>query len=54
MLLAVPKEIIGKIRYVNKEPVAICDLTGQEQIIFDEFHNVFMQEQKNRFEDTDE
>lgn len=54
MLLAAPQEIINKFKYENGEPVAICELTEEEQKIFDEFYETFMREKKHRFEDIDE
>lgn len=42
MLIATPKEIIGKFRYINQEPVPICELSKDEQKVFDEFYYTFM------------
>lgn len=54
MLIATPKEIIGKFRYINQEPVPICELSENEQKVFDEFYYTFMQERSLRFESEDD
>lgn len=54
MLIATPKEIIGKFRYINQEPVPIYELSEDEQKVFDEFYYTFMQERSLRFESEDD
>jgi hypothetical protein len=54
MLLATPKEIIGKMKYENGKPTATCELTEEEQKVLDEFCKVVEREKKNRFRFEDE
>lgn len=54
MLLATPSEIIGKMKYENGKPTATCELTEEEQKVFDEFCETFEKERNSRFEDTDD
>lgn len=51
MLMATPKEIIGKMKYENGKPVEIGVLTEEEQQVFDEFCGDFERELKERFVD---
>ncbi len=51
MLMATPKEIIGKMKYENGKPVAIGVLTEEEQQVFDEFCEDFERELKESFVD---
>ena len=51
MLMATPKEIIGKMKYENGKPVAIGVLTEEEQQVFDKFCDDFEWLQKKRFVD---
>lgn len=51
MLIATPKEIIGKMKYENGKPVEIGVLTEEEQQVFDEFCEDFERELKESFVD---
>ena len=51
MLMATPKEIIGKMKYENGKPVAIGVLTEEEQQVFDKFCDDFEWLQKKTFVD---
>lgn len=51
MLMATPKEIIGKMKYENGKPVAIGALTEEEQQVFNKFCEDFERELKERFVD---
>lgn len=51
MLMATPKEIVGKMKYENGRPVAIGVLTEEEQQVFNNFCEDFERELKERFVD---
>ena len=54
MLLATPKELIGKISYEPGYPAPTCDLTDVEKEIYDKFYKDFMDEREHRFMDDEE
>ena len=54
MLLATPKELIGKISFEPGFPSPTCELTDAEKEIYDRFYKDFMDELKHRFVDIDE
>lgn len=54
MLPVIPSEILGKVKYKNRKPVATCELTEEEQKIFDEFCEYFDKLCKMRFEVSDD
>lgn len=54
MLLATPKELIGKISYEPGYPSPTCELTDAEKEIFDKFYKDFMYEHEHRFMDDEE
>lgn len=55
MLIAAPKEILGKFGYRNGKPTATCELTDEEQKVFDKFCEDFEELQRSRFgDDTEE
>lgn len=53
MLLATPKELIGKINYESGYPAPTCELTDTEKEIYDRFYKDFMYELKHRFVDDE-